>query len=132
MNTTGTKKRTYDEQFKRDAVALLESGRKAAQLARELGISHWNLRDWRKRYGTGAAEASQPQARSAALASAGGPGAVATAVEFAAMQRELAALRRQNDILKRPWPLLPSRKPTLRTHPNPSPQASAHEPHPSL
>ena len=36
MNTTGTKKRTYDEQFKRDAVALLEGGRKAAQLAREL------------------------------------------------------------------------------------------------
>ena len=55
MNTTGTKKRTYDEQFKRDAVALLEGGRKAAQLARELGISHWNLRDWKERYGTGAA-----------------------------------------------------------------------------
>ena len=52
MNTTGTKKRTYDEQFKRDAVALLESGRKAAQLARELGISHWNLRDWKQRHGT--------------------------------------------------------------------------------
>lgn len=47
MNTTGTKKRIYDEQFKRDAVALLEGGRKAAQLARELGISHWNLRDWK-------------------------------------------------------------------------------------
>ncbi|MFO1440077.1 MAG: transposase [Verrucomicrobiaceae bacterium] len=39
MNTNGTKKRTFDEQFKRDAVALLEGGRKAAQLARELGIS---------------------------------------------------------------------------------------------
>ncbi|MBK8092734.1 MAG: transposase [Verrucomicrobiaceae bacterium] len=44
MNTTGTKKRAHDEQFKRDAVALLDSGRKAAQLARELGISPWNLR----------------------------------------------------------------------------------------
>jgi transposase len=54
MNNTPTKKRTYDEQFKRDAVALLEGGRKAAQLARELGISHWNLRDWKDRYGTGA------------------------------------------------------------------------------
>ncbi len=38
MNTTGTKKRAYDEQFKRDAVALLESGRKAALFARELGF----------------------------------------------------------------------------------------------
>ena len=101
MNHTTTPKRSYDEQFKRDAVALLEGGRKAAQLARDLGVSTWNLRDWKKRYGTEAAEASQPQARSAALASAGGPGAVATAVEFAAMQRELAALRRQNDILKK-------------------------------
>jgi len=101
MNPTGTKKRSYDEQFKRDAVALLESGRKAAQLARDLGVSPWNLRDWKRRYGTGAAVASQSQARSAALASAGGPGAVATAVEFAAVQRELATLRRQNDILKK-------------------------------
>ncbi|MBK8039490.1 MAG: transposase [Verrucomicrobiaceae bacterium] len=75
MNTTGTKKRTYDEQFKRDAVALLEGGRKAAQLARELGISHWNLRDWKERYGTGAAAVSQPQARSAGLVNAGGSSA---------------------------------------------------------
>ena len=53
MNPTGTKKRSYDEQFKRDAVALLESGRKAAQLARDLGVSPWNLRDWKRRYGGG-------------------------------------------------------------------------------
>ncbi len=39
MNTTTTKKRTFYEQFKRDAVALLEGGCKAAQLARELGVS---------------------------------------------------------------------------------------------
>ena len=63
MNTTGTKKRTYDGQFRRDAVALLRCGRKAAQLARELGTSHWNLRDWKELYGTGASAVSQPQAR---------------------------------------------------------------------
>jgi len=38
MNTLPATRRSYDEQFKRDAVALLEGGRKAAQLARELGI----------------------------------------------------------------------------------------------
>jgi transposase-like protein len=101
MNPTPSPRRSYDEQFKRDAVALLESGRKAAQLARDLGVSAWNLRDWKRLYGTGATAASQPQARSAALASAGGPGAVAAAVELAAIQRELASLRRQNDILKK-------------------------------
>lgn len=101
MNKTTTIKRTFDEQFKRDAVALLESGRKAAQLARELGISPWNLRDWKARYGTGAAVASQPEARSARLASVGGPGAVAAAVEIAFLRRELDAIHRQNDILKK-------------------------------
>ena len=101
MNNPTTAKRSYDEQFKRDAVALLEGGRRAPQLARDLGVSPWNLRDWKRRYGTGAAVASQSQARSAALASVGGPSAVATAVEFAAVQRELATLRRQNDILKK-------------------------------
>jgi len=101
MNKTTTTKRTFDEQFKRDAVALLEGGRKAAQLARELGISPWNLRDWRERYGTGVAVERQPEARSARLASVGGPGAVAAAVEIAALRRELGAIHRQNDILKK-------------------------------
>ncbi|MCW1913550.1 transposase, partial [Luteolibacter sp. GHJ8] len=47
------KRRQYDEQFKRDAVALLETGRSATQLARELGISQWNLRDWKRLFGSG-------------------------------------------------------------------------------
>jgi transposase len=101
MNKTTMTKRTFDEQFKRDAVALLEGGRKAAQLARELGISPWNLRDWKARYGTGGAAVSQPEARSARLASVGGPGAVAAAVELAALRRELDAIHAQNDILKK-------------------------------
>ena len=106
MNTTGQQpthsgaKRRYDEQFKRDAVALVESGRKASQLARELGISPWNLRDWKQRYGTRAAAVSQP-ARSTGLANAGGPSAVAAAVELADLRRELEATRRQRDILKK-------------------------------
>lgn len=54
---------------------------KAAQLARGLGISHWNLRDWGQRYGTGAA-----------------------AVKIASLRRELDAIRAQNDNLKKPWP----------------------------
>lgn len=120
MNKTPTTKRTYDEQFKRDAVALLEGGRKAAQLTRELGISHWNLRDWKDRYGTGAAVESQP-ARSARLANAGGSSAVATAVEIASLRRELDAIRAQNDILKKALAIVaqqdssatPSSKPSI-------------------
>ena len=52
-NTNKVKRRRYDEQFKRDAVALLEGGRSASQLARELGVSVWNLRDWKDLFGSG-------------------------------------------------------------------------------
>ncbi|MEO6742085.1 MAG: transposase [Chthoniobacteraceae bacterium] len=59
-DTNKVKRRRYDEQFKRDAVALLESGRSATQLARELGVSQWNLRDWKEIFGTGGAAAGLP------------------------------------------------------------------------
>jgi transposase-like protein len=42
-------KRVYDEAFRREAVALLQSSDEPwAQIATELGVSQWNLRDWRK------------------------------------------------------------------------------------
>jgi transposase-like protein len=41
-----SKRRNFDEAFNRDAVALLCKGDKPIkQLAQELGVSHWNLRD---------------------------------------------------------------------------------------
>jgi len=52
--STANKKtrRKYDEAFKKQAVALVEtSGRSLNQVAAELGVSHWNLRDWREIYG---------------------------------------------------------------------------------
>jgi len=52
MNETNKLQRRFDETFKREAVALLlQSGKSAKQLAAELGVSHWNLRDWKERYG---------------------------------------------------------------------------------
>lgn len=112
MNTSTThqatqvkaKRRQYEEQFKRDAVALLLQGRSATQLARELGVSQWNLRDWKELYGAGSAVVS-PQARSAAGTNAGtNAGAASTvelAVQLADMRRELDAVIRQRDILKK-------------------------------
>jgi transposase len=45
-------RRQYDEAFKRQAVALVEtSGRSLSQIAADLGVSHWNLRDWKELYG---------------------------------------------------------------------------------
>jgi transposase len=42
----------YDEHFRRNAVALVESGRTASSVARELGIHVNHLYDWLKVYRT--------------------------------------------------------------------------------
>jgi transposase len=97
----GAQRRQYDGEFKREVVALiLQGGRSINELARELGISHWNLRDWKARYGTGAAAAGLP-ARSAVQERAGQASPVAMAAEMADLRRELARVRLQRDILKK-------------------------------
>jgi transposase len=97
----GAKRRQYDEEFKKEVVALiLQGGRSINVLARELGISHWNLREWKARYGTDAAAAGLP-ARSAAQVRGGEVSPVAMAAEMVDLRRELAAVCRQRDILKK-------------------------------
>jgi len=42
----------HDEAFKRSAVEMLVvSGKPIKQVAGELGVKHWTLREWKKRYG---------------------------------------------------------------------------------
>ena len=79
-------RRTFDESFKRDAVALLLKGdKRVKQLAQELGVSQWNLRDWRERYGPPAPAQSAEQLQA----------------ELRALRRENESLRTQRDILKK-------------------------------
>lgn len=85
-NETTNKRRNFDEAFKRDAVALLIKGEKPIKLlAQELGVSHWNLRDWKKRYGPPAPLRSRE----------------VLAAELRALRRENEQLRAQRDILKK-------------------------------
>jgi transposase len=84
-------RRYYDEEFKRSAVELLEKGeRSAVQLARELGVSDCSLGKWKRQYGRGGslqqAEAEQTRLRH--------------------LERELAAVTRQRDILKKALAIL--------------------------
>jgi transposase len=73
-------KKQYDEAFRRNAVALLESGgRSLPEIAAELGVTHWNLRDWTKKHGRNR------------------PVPAATPAE---MQREMTRLRRENQSLQ--------------------------------
>lgn len=104
MQTEPTRKRrNFDEAFKRDAVALLCKGDKAIkQLAQELGVSHWNLRDWKQRYGPAA-----PVRRAEVLET-----------EVRALRRENERLRAQRDILKKRWASLSNPGRTLRPHEN--------------
>jgi transposase-like protein len=94
------RRRQYDEEFKKEVVALITGGRCLTDLARELGISHWNLRDWKVRYGAGAASAGRP-GRSAGPSRGGEASAAAMAAELIDLRRELEAVRRQRDILKK-------------------------------
>ena len=81
-------------------MALLEAGRSATQLARELGVSQWNLRDWKEIFGARGGAPNLP-ARSVQPAGGGAADAVAHAVELADLRRELDAVCRQRDILKK-------------------------------
>jgi transposase len=73
-------KKQYDEAFRRNAVALVESsGRPLKEIAAELGVTHWNLRDWTRQHGR-----HQP----------------VPAATPAEMQREMTRLRRENQSLQ--------------------------------
>ena len=85
-------KRVYDEAFRREAVALLQSSDEPlAQIATELGVSQWNLRDWRKQYGGDPSGNRKPGKTSEA----------AVQSEMARLRRENQNLKAQRDILKK-------------------------------
>ena len=84
------RRRYYDEEFKRNAVELLESGeRSAVQLGRELGVSDCSLGKWKRMYGR---QGSEAQKASEAEQS-----------RIKELERELAAVTRQRDISKKPY-----------------------------
>ena len=77
-------KRQFDEAFRRQAVALVESNRQRPlrEIASELGVSVWNLRDWISIYGRKSTPAQMEE-------------------ELARLRRELAEVRDQRDALKK-------------------------------
>lgn len=81
-------KKTYDAEFKKQSVQLLiRSGRPLAQIARELGIEAWALRDWKKRLQPELAQ--QPETLEAMR------------VRIAQLERDNLQLRQQREILKK-------------------------------
>ena len=89
MSTTNkSSSKVYDLEFKKQAVQLLHtSGRPMAQVARELGLTPWQLRDWKKRLQPQLAQ--QPE------------NLEAMRLRLAQLERENLQLRNQRDILKK-------------------------------
>ena len=89
MSTTNkSNAKSYDAEFKKQAVQLLlTSGRPLAQIARELGVMPWQLRDWKKRLQPQLAQ--QPETLEAMR------------LRVAQLERENLTLRHQRDILKK-------------------------------
>lgn len=83
-----TNRKLYDPEFKKQAVQLLlSSGRPLAQIARELGVPAWQLRDWKQRLQPQLAQ--QPETLEAMRR------------RVAQLERENLQLRHQRDILKK-------------------------------
>jgi transposase len=94
-------RREFTPEFKREAVALLESsGRPQMQIAAELGIQPSMLRSWRAALNGGAPRSWTP---SQAATSIGTPVASPAdqAAEIARLRRELERTRMERDVLKK-------------------------------
>lgn len=84
--------KTYTEEFKQDAVRLVEtSGKPKTQVARELGISESALYRWLKVYG-------QTQEQPAV---SNGQSVKELEAELKRLRRENEVLRQERDILKK-------------------------------
>ena len=85
---TRPNRKSYDLEVKKQAVQLvITSGRPLTQIARELGVSPWNLRDWRQRLQPQLAQ--QPETLEAMR------------LRLAQLERDNFQLRQQRDILKK-------------------------------
>jgi len=85
------KRKTYDKQFKLDAVRLIvEEGHSVASVARDLGVNENSLHHWKKKYGEDGKEAFP-----------GHGNLKPEDAELRRLKRELAIAREERDILKK-------------------------------
>ena len=87
------KARTYTEQFRTDAVAMCErQDRSIRQVAADLGVSHWTLRDWlRRKEVAQMAKTAPPEPI---------PAKESLEQKSARLEREVERLRKQNERLQ--------------------------------
>lgn len=90
-------RKTYTEEFKRSVLDHWQtSGKTGAQVAQEFGINIWNLRDWKRQYGSVARPVDGPMPQT--------PEAMSW--EIKQLRKELARVTMQRDILKKTMGIL--------------------------
>jgi transposase len=90
-------RKKYTEEFKRSVIDHWQtSGKTAAQIAQEFGVNHWNLRDWKRQYGSVAKPVDAPLPQSAEELKR----------EVQQLRKELARVTTQRDILKKTMGIL--------------------------
>lgn len=91
MMTNQQPKKNYSDEFKRDAIRLLEtSGKSVSEIERDLGITHGLLRKWRRRFQVNTETDTLELSDVEQLRS-----------ELRELKRELEITRMERDILKK-------------------------------
>ncbi len=104
MDTNHKSNRRYEDDFKRNAVELLESsGRSISEISGDLGIPYKTLERWRGLHRRGIIKPS----------GAPGPGADPASAELKELRRKLANAEMDRDILKKALAIC-SRDPDLK------------------
>ena len=99
VETRPKKGGSYPPEFREEAVRYwLSSGKKAGEVAAELGVSDWSLQRWRDQMEGKSASSSSKAVFSAEFTAAD---ALALAREVGQLKRELESMTRQRDILKK-------------------------------
>ena len=87
---------TYSQEFKNDAINLLRmSDRSFSQVAQDLGVSIFSLRQWYRD-----AEMPKKPKKKASTAVSSPPRAESAEAELARLKRENQSLRKENDQLR--------------------------------
>jgi len=86
----------YSDEFKSDAVNLVRrGGRSMMQVARDLGVNHWTLRDWCRTEGM-----AKRRKRESGKAGSANPTAESPEQRIEHLERENRRLQKENDALR--------------------------------
>lgn len=87
---------TYTEEFRQDAVALMKrTDRSFKEVAKDLGVSSWSLRQWYK-----ASEVPKKSRKQRKAETAAQLGNESAEQRVARLEREVQTLRKENDSLR--------------------------------